>query len=443
MKSYFSRRKVITQAASLMGVGMASTSAFAQFRVEVAGIGATQLPIATPAFKGDELAPQKIGAIVQADLLRSGAFRSVDGATGLDETSRPDWARIRTMGADTLLVGSNSRLADGRFDVRCRLWDVVRGAELGAQSLVVSSAELRYTAHRLADWIYEKLTGEKGVAATRIAYVTKTSGGSNPPRFSLWVADSDGEGANSALASSEPIISPAWSPNGQQLAYVSFESRKPVVYVHEVATGRRRIVADFKGSNSAPAWSPDGRSLVVTLSRDGGSQIFIIPAAGGAEPRKLSSSSHIDTEAVFAPDGQNLYFVSDRGGSPQIYRMPLSGGSAQRMSFSSSYSISPAISPNGKQLAFISRIGGAFKLVLQDLASGSAQPLTDTEADESPSFSANGKQIIYATQISSSGRWQEALMTTTLDGRVKSKLTAAGGDIREPDWGAFQGNALK
>ncbi len=442
MMTFFTRRQVIAQATGLASMGLASHSALAQFRVEVSGIGATQLPLAIVAFRGDELAPQKMGAIVQADLVRSGVFRSVDGVSGLDETSRPEWFRIRSLGADTLLVGSNSRLADGRFDVRCRLWDAVRGVELGAQNLVVGSAELRYTAHRIADWIYEKLTGEKGVAATRIAYITKT-GGSTAPRFNLWVADSDGEGAGSALASSEPIISPAWSPNGQQLAYVSFESRKPVVYVHEVATGRRRVVADFKGSNSSPAWSPDGRNLVVTLSRDGGSQMFLLPSAGGGEPRKLSSSLSIDTEAVFAPGGQNIYFVSDRGGSPQIYRMSVSGGAAQRISFSGNYNISPAVSPNGKQLAFISRIGGAFKLVIQDLASGAVQPLTDTDADESPSFSANGKQIIYATQIASGSRWQEALMTTTLDGRVKSKLTAALGDIREPDWGVFQGGTLK
>jgi TolB protein len=436
------RRTTIKQAAALAGIGLASSVARAQLRVEVSGVGATQLPISVAPFKGEEASPQKMSVIIAADLVRSGIFRAVEGSVGLDETSRLEWSRVRATGADTLVAGSVSRLADGRFDVRCRLWDAVRGTELGVQALLSTNSDLRYTAHRLADWIYEKLTGEKGVATTRIAYVTKT-GGSSAPRFTLWVADADGEGANTALSSAEPIISPAWSPNGGQLAYVSFESRKPVVYAHEVATGRRRVVANFKGSNSAPAWAPNGQNLVVTLSRDGGSQIFLVSASGTGEPRRLSTSSSIDTEAVFAPDGQNIYFVSDRGGSPQIYRISVNGGTAQRITFSGNYNISPAISPDGAKLAFITRTGGAFKLMLQDLASNTVTPLTDTSADESPSFSANSKQIIYATQTQPGGRWQEALMTTTLDGRVKSRLTAGQGDIREPDWGAFQNAPLK
>ena len=437
-----SRRELFKCAAGLAGIGLAAYSARAQLRVEVSGVGAMQLPIGVAAFKGEDAAPHKISAIIAADLVRSGVFRALDGVAGLDESSRPEWSRIRAMGADTLLTGSINRLADGRFDVRCRLWDVIRSADLGAQSIVTTSADLRYTAHRLADWIYEKLTGGKGVAATRIAYITKT-GGTSAPRFTLWVADADGEGASAALTSAEPIISPAWSTSGTQLAYVSFESRKPVVYVHEVATGKRRVVANFKGSNSAPAWSPNGHNLVVTLSRDGGSQMFLISASGNGEPRRLSSSSSIDTEAVFSPDGQNLYFVSDRGGTPQIYRMSLADGVAQRISFSGNYNISPAISPDGTKLAYITRVGGAFKLAVLDLSTSMVTQLTDTNADESPSFSANSKQIIYATQVSNAGRWQEALMTTTLDGRVKSRLTAAVGDIREPDWGAFQSSPLQ
>jgi len=420
------------QLVGLLGLGavplLPVASALAQFRVEVSGVGLTQLPIAVAAFRGDDQSPQKIGAIVQADLERSGQFRAVDTAgAALDETSRPDMAMWRQRSTDSLVTGSVTRLADGRFDVRFRLWDVVRGQDLGGQSYTVTQGDLRLSAHRIADFIYEKLTGERGVFSTRITYVTKTGS-----RYTLWVADSDGENSQTALASPESIISPAWSPNGLQIAYVSFESRKPVIYVHDVASGKRRLIANFRGSNSAPAWAPDGRSLAVTLSRDGGSQLYTIDANGG-EPRRLIQSSGIDTEPVFSADGRNIYFVSDRGGSPQVYRMPASGGNPERVTFAGSYNISPALSPDGRWLAYISRIGGAFKLQVMELASGTVNGITDTTADESPSFAPNSKLLVYATQ--QNGR--EALMTTTLDGKIKARLAGQAGDIREPDWGPF------
>ena len=415
--------------AGLLGAA-ALPQAWAQFRVEVTGVGGTQLPIAVVPFRGEAGAPQQVGAIVRADLERSGQFRALQpaAAVALDETSRPDLAPWRQAGADSLVTGSSSRLADGRWDVRFRLWDVVRGQDLGGQSYVVPAGDLRLVAHRIADFIYEKLTGDKGVFSTRIAYVTKAGS-----RYDLWVADADGENAVSALSSPEPIISPAWSSNGTQVAYVSFESRKPVVYVHEVAPGRRRLLANFRGSNSAPAWAPDGRSLAVTLSREGGSQLYTIDANGG-EPRRLTQSAGIDTEPVFSPDGRSIYFVSDRGGAPQIYRMPVAGGSPERVTFTGGYNISPAISPDGKLLAYISRVGGAFKLHVMDLAGGAPAAITDTTADESPSFAPNGRQIMYATR--QGGR--EALMTTTVDGKIKATLPGRTGDIREPDWGPFQ-----
>lgn len=403
--------------------------AFAQFRVEVSGVGLTQLPIAVAAFRGDAQAPQKIGAIVRADLERSGMFRPVD-TTGVtaDENTRPDLSAWRQKGADSMVTGSVTQLADGRYDVRLRLWDIVRGQDLGGQSYTVGAADLRLSAHRISDFVYEKLTGEKGIFSTRIAYVTKAA-----QKYNLWVADSDGEGAQSALTSPEPIISPAWSPNGAQLAYVSFESRKPVIYAHDVASGKRRLLANFRGSNSAPAWSPDGKQLVATLSRDGGSQLYAL-GLGGGEPKRLTQSSSIDTEPAFSPDGRYLYFVSDRGGAPQIYRMSPGGGNAERVTFTGGYNISPAVSPDGRWLAYISRVGGAFKLHVMELATGTVTPITDTTADESPSFAPNSRLIVYATQ--QQGR--EALMTTTLDGKIKAKLSGASGDIREPDWGPFQ-----
>lgn len=406
-----------------------SFSANAQFRVDVSGVGVTQLPIAIATFRDEEFAPQKVSAIVQADLERSGQFRATEtGGVLLDEATRPDVAMWRRKNVDSLISGSVSKLADGRYDVRFRLWDVVRGQDLGGQSYVVTQSDLRLSAHKIADFAYEKITGEKGVFSTRIAYVTKAT-----QRYQLWVADADGENAQSALASPEPIISPAWSSTGGQLAYVSFESRKPVVYAHDVASGKRRLIANFKGSNSAPAWSPDGRTLAVTLSRDGGSQLFAIDTNGG-EPRRLAQSGSIDTEPAYSPDGKTIYFVSDRGGAPQIYRMPSSGGTAERVTFMGSYNISPAVSPDGRWLAFISRVSGAFKLHVMELASGNIAAITETSADESPSFAPNSRQIVYATQL----QGREALMTTTLDGKLKARLTGQSGDIREPTWGPFQ-----
>ena len=419
------RRRVVVAGLLAAPFGLAR----AQFRVEVTGVGLTQLPIAIVPFRGDDQAPQKIATIVQADLERSGQFRAVDASgASLDESSRPDVAPWRQKGADSLAAGSVTRLADGRYDVRFRLWDVVRAQELGVLGLVVTQGDLRLAAHRIADFIYEKLTGEKGVFSTRIAYVTKAGN-----RFNLWVADADGENAQSALASAEPIISPSWSPNGRQVAYVSFESRKPVVYVHEVYGGKRRLIANFRGSNSAPAWAPDGKTLAVTLSRDGGSQLYTIDANGG-EPRRLTQSAGIDTEPAYAPDGRTIYFVSDRGGAPQIYRMPANGGTPERVTFTGSYNISPALSPDGRWLAYISRINGVFKLQVMELGGNAVNTLTDTTADERPSFAPNSRLIVYATR--QNGR--EALMTTTLDGKIKARLAGQGGDIREPDWGPFQ-----
>jgi len=402
--------------------------AWAQFRVEVTGVGMTQLPVAIVPFKGEAAAPQKLASIVQSDLERSGQFKSLDvGAATLDETSRPDWAPWRQLSAETLVAGSVTRLADGRFDVRARLWDVVKGQEKGDFKDTVSATDLRLSAHRIADWVYQQLTGTPGAFASRISYVTKAGG-----RYSLWIADSDGENPKAALTSPEPIISPSWAPNATQLAYVSFESRKPVVYVHDVASGKRRLLANFKGSNSAPSWSPDGRTVAVTLSRDGGSQLFLLDAQGG-EPKRLTQSVAIDTETVFSPDGTAIYFVSDRGGSPQIYRMPAMGGPANRVTFTGNYNISPALSPDGRWMAYISRSGNAYKLHVMDIASGNTSAITDTTADERPSFAPNSRLIVFATR--QEGR--EALMTTTLDGRIKARLAGQGGDIREPNWGPF------
>ncbi|MEO8280981.1 MAG: Tol-Pal system beta propeller repeat protein TolB, partial [Ideonella sp.] len=366
-------------------------------------------------------------AIIRADLERSGVFKGQDVTSVIDETAAPVIPEWRARNVDALVAGSITRLADGRFDVRFKLWDVVKGNEIGGQSTAVVAADLRLAAHRIADYVYEKLTGEKGIFATRMAYVTKGGG-----RYTLRVADADGEAAQVALNSPEPIISPAWSPDGKELAYVSFEAQKAIVYAQDVLSGKRRKVADFRGSNSAPAWSLDGRQLAVTLSRDGGSQLFMI-GRNGETPKRLTTSSAIDTEPVFAPDGR-IYFVSDRGGGPQIYRMPAGGGSPERVTFSGSYNVSPSISADGRYMAYVSQEGGALKVQLLDLLSGGApRALTDTTSDESPSFAPNGKLIVYATRVG--GR--DVLMTTTLDGKIKARLLSSTADVREPAWGPY------
>ena len=417
--------------ASLATLGAASSlPAWAQFRVEITGVGATQLPVAIARFRDEDKAGPNaaIGSIIRADLERSGQFRNLEVGAALDETARPTMSEWRSQGADALVAGSVGRLADGRWDVRYKLWDVVKGQDLGGQSLAVVSADLRLAAHRIADTIYERLTGDKGVFSTRIAYVTRAAN-----RFTLRITDADGEGGQVALTSVEPIISPAWAPDGRELAYVSFESQKAVVWVQDVASGQRRPVANFRGSNSAPAWSPDGRQLVLSLSREGGTQLYSMNRDGSGLKR-LTQTSAIDTEAAYAPDGRTIYFVSDRGGGPQIYRMPVAGGNPERVSFTGSYNISPAVSPDGRTLAYISRLGGSsFRLHTMDPSGGNVQALTDTNDDESPSFAPNGKLIIYA----SSAQGRDVLMTSTLDGRIKTRLLSSGLDVREPVWGPF------
>jgi len=422
-----SRRRCVA-ALAIGAAGLGGGAARAQFRVEISGVGATQLPLAVAAFAEEEKAPVRVSQVIRANLERSGLFRIIDGGAGLDERSPFEAAAWRGRGADALLAGSLLRLADGRWDLRCRLWDVLKNTELFGRSLVVPAADLRLAAHRLSDEIHERLTGERAAYATRIAYVVRTGS-----RYTLRVTDADGEGGQVALASNEPIISPSWSPDGRFLAYVSFETQKAVVWLQELQSGERRPLANFRGSNSAPAFSPDGRTLAVTLTREGLSQVFLLNADGSGSPRRLTTSAGIDTEPAFSPDGRGLYFTSDRGGSPQIYRMPAAGGDAVRVTFGSSYNTSPRVSPDGRLLAFLTRRDGRYHVALKDLNSGNETVLTDSGQDEAPSFSPNGQWVMYSTR----SRGRETLMAASVDGRVKQRLTSNLGDIREPSWGPF------
>lgn len=403
-------------------------AAHAQLRIEIVGGGANQYPIALVQLKGEEQLPHKMADIVAADLYRSGLFKIVDSG-GLPsipaEPGEVIFPIFKARSADYVVIGSVSPLANGYWDVRFRLLDVDKRTQLTGFAYQVTPQQLRNTAHKMADAIYEKITGDTGVFSTRITYVVK-----NGTRFELQVADADGFGAQTVLASNEPILSPAWSPDGTRIAYVSFERKKPIVYVQSLLTGQRTVVANFRGSNSAPAWSPDGRQLAVVLTKDSSSQIYLV-TPDGANAVRLTHSNGIDTEPNFSPDGRSILFTSDRGGSAQIYRVPVSGGAAERLTFEGSYNVSPRHAPDGKSFAFVQRNSGRFNIAVQDFASRQAQLLTENSMDESPTFAPNGRIILYATEV----RGRGILAAVSSDGRVRQRFSTEIGDVREPAWG--------
>ncbi|SNR62704.1 TolB protein [Methylobacillus rhizosphaerae] len=406
-------------------------TAHADLTVEIVGGAAQQIPIAVVPFaQQTPVSGQRdtIANVIGADLRRSGLFRVLETRgvanqpSDVSQVSYSDWAAIQ---AQALTIGSVETLPGNRLKVSFRLLDVYKQTQLVGMEYNITPAQLRMTAHKIADVIYQKLTGEQGVFATRIAYVSKSGG-----RYALQVADSDGYNPQTVVSSVEPIISPVWSPDGTKLAYVSFEKKKPIIYVQSLVSGQRTVLANFKGNNSAPSWSPDGKRLAIVLTYAANSQIYAINA-DGTGLQQLTRTSAIDTEPVWSPDGRYIYFTSDRGGSPQVYRMPSSGGEASRMTFDGGYIVSPRISPDGKLLAYVRRDGGQFKVAVQDLQSGQVQVLSNGAKDESPSFAPNGRMILHATRVGSRG----TLAAVSADGKVKQRLTESSGDVREPAWG--------
>ena len=406
----------------------ASLPARAAMEIQVIGGAANKIPVALVPFQAAPGQPAPaLTQIISDDLARSGQIHLVDtsGAPQPVESAQVDYGVWRGKGADAMVIGQVMPLPGGRFEVRFRLLDVVRQTQLAGFSYTITAAQWRATAHQIADIVYEKLTGIPGTFSTRIAYVQKQG-----KRYELRVADADGQKPSTVVRSNEPVISPMFSPDGSRLAYVSFEDKKPIVYVQSLQDGSRRKVAAFKGSNSAPAWSPDGKRFAVVLTRDEASQIYLINADGGGLTR-LTRGGSIDTEPVFSADGQTIYFTSDRGGSPQIYRVPSGGGEPKRVTFSGSYNVSPTLSPDGKLLAYIGRDEGRFRVMLMDLSNGQTRALTDSARDESPSFAPNGQAVLYATVQGGRG----VLGTVSLDGKTRARLSEAGIDAREPAWG--------
>jgi TolB protein len=403
-------------------------TAGAALDIEIVGGSAQQIPIAVTPFSAQK---DDISFVIADDLRRSGLFRILEtgGVASLPrelaDVKYPEWAALQ---AQALVIGKVEPSSGGMVTVSFRLLDVLKQTQMTGVSYPVKPNQLRRVAHKIADEIYKKFTGEAGMFDSRISYVLK-----NGNRYALMLADSDGYAPQEILSYTEPIISPSWSPDGSKLAYVSFEKKKPIIFVQDIATRQRIVLANYKGNNSAPSWSPDGKRLAIVLTQGANSQISIINA-DGTGLQQLSRSLSIDTEPQWSSDGKWIYFSSDRGGSPQIYRMSPQGGEPQRVTFEGSYNVSPRLSPDGKSLAFVRSDGGKFQLAMQELSGGQVQVLSSSAHDESPSFSANGRLIIYATKING----KSILSVVSSDGRVKQRLREVAGDVREPSWGPLR-----
>jgi len=413
---------------------LCQADAQARLTIEITGGAEGAQPIAIVPFAAPEdggPVAEDVAAIVASDLARTGRFRPMPRGDmvatphNAEEVELRDW---RLLAMDNLVVGEVKRSAVGGFDVSFVLFDVFRGEQLAASTISGSASELRYTAHRIADAIYERLTGSPGIAATRIAYVT-SDGGFGGKGVTLEVADSDGHNPQTIVSSGDPIMSPAWSPDGRRLAYVSFENKKTAVYIQELATGRRERMAAYKGINSSPAWSPDGRSLAMTLSKGGNPDIYVLDLAS-RNLRQVTDHFAIDTEPAWSPDGSHLIFTSNRGGTPQIYKVPASGGAATRVTFENDYNARASYAPDGRSILMVTRVGGSFRIGLLDLNTSVTRLLSSGELDESPSFAPNGSMVIYATLYGGRG----VLSAVSVDGAVHQRLSPGQGDVREPAW---------
>jgi TolB protein len=414
---------------------MLSQLAHAKLEIEIIQGNASALPIAIIPMQWRASNPRPetgVAEVVSSDLYRSGLFDPLEERDMVDRPVDAESIRYgtwRLLKVDYVVIGQVNDALDGNgYDIVYQLFDVHTQERLLSQITTVGLGDLRFGAHRVADAIYQKLTGVPGAFSTRIAYISATGLG-NDQNYQLFVADADGFNPQAVVGSPEPLLSPNWSPDGLRLAYVSFEKGNSAIYVQDVSTGQRELVSSGKGINGAPAFSPDGRYLAMTLSYSGNPEIYIRDLTTG-QKRQLTQHWAIDTEPVWSPDSQWVYFTSDRGGRPQIYRVAASGGTPDRVTREGEYNARASISPDGTRIAMAHGRGNEYRIAVLDTDNGRTRILTPGVLDESPSFAPNGSMILYATREGPKG----VLSAVSVDGNVRQRLILSEGDVREPAW---------
>jgi len=396
------------------------------------------LPVAIIPFQWEDPTsnlPMDIHVTIANDLSRSGRFKSmslVDMPQRPSQFNQINFSDWRLLGIENIVIGNILVRSGDIYDVEFRLINIYSGSQIAGFRIPTKRDQLRRTAHRISDIIFEKLTGVRGAFDTRIAYITVKNIADGSKQHSLQIADADGFNPQILLESSEPLMSPVWSPDGKKIAYVSFENKNSAVYIQDILTGNRNRIANNPGINSAPSWSPDGSRLALTLSKEGDPEIFILHLAS-RNLQRLTNNRAIDTEPSWSPDGNTLIFTSDRGGTPQVYEISSSGGAPRRLTFEGNYNTRARYSPDGNSIIMVHRIGGRYRIAVMDLARRDIMILTNSRLDESPSFSPNGSMIIYATSRPKGGE----LAAVSADGRVHQRLGLQDGDVREPEWGPF------
>ena len=427
------RRRIVGRAASIALLALVYVAPVsAQLRLDITEGVKDAVPVAIVPFAGQpEGGPNDVADVVAGDLRLSGRFAPLDRADIVERPSRASDVRLqdwRLLKADYLVIGE---VGPDAGTVRFELVNVRTGQQMLAEQLPVSGRTLRAVAHQVSDLVYERLTGIRGVFGTRLAYVA-VEGRAPNRNYRLVVSDADGYNPRTIAQSSQPLMSPAWSPDGQNLAYVSFEGGMSAVYVQRLSSGDRRRVSARAGVNGAPAWSPDGSRLALTLSRDGNLDIYVLELATQALVR-ITTDEAIDTEAEWSPDGRTIYFTSDRAGNAQIYRVSVDDRSdVQRVTYTNSYNARPRISPDGQALAMVTLDRG-YRIAVMDLKARTLRVLTDGPQDESPSYAPNGAMLVYSTDA----RGARVLGLVSVDGGSIERLAAERGNVREPAWSPF------